>query len=58
MPKKSPIVLIKMFFGLTLQEAKAEKERLTDLDMLQLASAIARQMGLNTEDLSFDLVTY
>ena len=55
---KGALVLIKQFFGLTLLEAKAEKEKLTDLDVQQIASAIARQQGLTQEDVNFELIPY
>jgi hypothetical protein len=56
--KVSPLVLIKTYFGLTMLEAKAEKEKLTELDVKQLASAVARERGLTQEDVTFELIPY
>ena len=57
-PKKSPLILIKQFFGLSLQDAKAEKEKMSEQDVIQLGSAIGREMGLKPEEMSFVPVEY
>ena len=52
--KHKAITLIRDFFGATLQEIKA----LTSEDRQQLASGIARNMGLTQEDCEFQFVEY
>ena len=50
--------LIKQFFGLTLQEARAELATLTEKDKIELASSIARERGIVQEDCKIELVEY
>lgn len=56
--KVSALVLIKTFFGLSLNEVKDEIQRLTQLDIQQLGSAIARQRGLDKDTLKFEMIEY
>ena len=56
--KKAALVLIAKFFDLKLKEAKDECEKLTPIDRQQLASAVARQMGLTQEQVNFVMVEY
>ena len=58
MNKKSAAVLIKQFFSMTMLETKAEKEKMSELDWMQLASGVARELGLTQGDVTFELVPY
>ena len=56
--KKAALVLIAKFFGLGLKEAKDQAEKLTPQDRAELASAVAREMGLTQDECNFTLVEY
>lgn len=56
--KRSKTLLIKDFFNLTVNEARTQIMALSELDKLQLASAIARQLGLPQDACDFEFVAY
>ncbi len=56
--KIGALSLIKQFFGMSLDQMKEERSKLTQQDILQLGSAIARERGIAQEDLSFELISY
>ena len=59
--KQSTATLIRNYFkiaGETLPDFTRQYKELTDSDKAQLASAIARDMGLSESDCSFPFVEY
>lgn len=50
--------LIRDFFGLSGSDAIIQIRALTDIDRVQLASAIARALGYSQEQCDFELVEY
>lgn len=59
--KQSMATLIRQYFkiaGETLPDFTRQYKELTETDKLQLASAIARDMGLSENECSFGFVEY
>lgn len=56
--KKGMASLIKDFFGMDAATAVKEYKQLSSEDKAQIASAIAREIGLTQDDVSFTLVPY
>ena len=57
---QGPLALIKseFFEGVPVKAAAEEIRKLTELDRIQLGSAIARGRGLGPDEVTFEMVEY